>query len=115
RRPVVLPDPRHEPVYAIASAAERARRRARRHGAAEPVLGQEGLAGAASTARPDARQALRLRRTARRRRPPLSAERSQPGRALRAGDRGLSLLRSARRGGANRCPHPGTAAEPLFL
>ncbi len=43
----------------------------------QPALGQEGFAGAAGAARPRARQAVRLPRSARRRRAPLSDQRQQ--------------------------------------
>ncbi len=53
-------EPRRQSVHAVASAAERTRAGARGHGAAEPLLGQEGPARAAGAPRHDARQALRL-------------------------------------------------------
>src|SRR5262249_31401537 len=71
-------------------------------GEGQPLLGPQGPAGAAGAARPDARQALWLSRAAGWGRAPLSAERHVACRALRARHLGLSLLRSARRAGADR-------------
>ena len=59
---------RRRSLHAVASAAGGARARAGRSGQGQPALGQEGFAGAAAAARPDARQAVRLPRSARRRR-----------------------------------------------
>ena len=97
RRPDPVPDALHGPVSAVAPAAERARGRARGDGQGQPVLGQEGPAGAAGAARFDARQALRIHRPAGRGGATLPAERHQPRRPLRARDLGLSVLRSAAR------------------
>src|SRR5262249_34676194 len=69
----------------------------------------------AGAARPDARQALWLSRAAGWGRAPLPTERHVACRALRARHLGLSLLRSARRAGADRRADPGAAAKSLLL
>ena len=63
----------------------------------EPELGQEGSAGAAAAARPDARQARRLPGSRRHGRAPLSDQRHEPAGALRARDCDLPACRPARR------------------
>src|SRR5437016_13914743 len=105
----------YEPLSADAPAAERSRGGAGGTGEEQPLLGPQGLAGAAGAARPDACQALWLSRAAGWGRAPLSAERHVACRALRARHLGLSLLRSARRAGADRRAHPGAAAKSLLL
>src|SRR5262249_54922620 len=114
-RPGSLPSPLHEPLHADPSAAQRARGGARGPGQGQSVLGSQGSAGAPSTHRSHARQALWLPGASGCGGAPLSAERYLARRALRARDLGLSLLRSASRGGADRRPHPGPTAKPLFL
>ena len=98
RRPDPLRIARRRSLHAVASAAGRARAGAGRPGQAEPALGQEGLAGAAGAARPRARQALRLPRSARRRRAPLSDQRPTASpRSMRAPLRRIaSAIRKAR-------------------
>ena len=66
---------RHRPLHAVAPAAGGTRAGAGRSGQGEPALGQEGFAGAAGAARSRARQAVRLPRSARRRRAALSDQR----------------------------------------
>src|SRR5205823_14726925 len=110
-----LSNPLHQSLSADPPAAERARGGARRAGQSQPLLGSQGPAGAASAPRSDARQALWLHRAARWGSAPISAERYLTGRALRARDLGLSLLRSARRARTDRGSHPGATTKPLFL
>src|SRR5436190_2110659 len=76
--------------------------------------GNNGMsqAGAAAIAGPS--QAVRHPRAAGHVGAPLPAEQHQPGRALRAGDLGLSLLRPARGDSADRRAHSRAAAEPLL-
>ena len=101
-------------LHAVAPAAGGARAGAGRAGQVQPALGQEGFAGAAGASRSDARQALRLHRSARRRRAPLSDQRQQPAGALCARHRDLSLRQSAGRPAADRRLDPGAAAKSLF-
>jgi predicted Zn-dependent protease len=76
---------------AVASDAARARRRARRAGQDQSILGKARSARIAAAPRPDARQARGFPRAAGLDRAPLSAERHQPAGALCARDRGASL------------------------
>ena len=114
-RTVAVPRPRRRPLFTVSSDAGRARRRARRIRKDEPVLGQEGRPVAATAARPDARQDLRLHGAARYRAAPLSDVERQPAGALCARHLRLQARRSAQRRRPDRRPAAGAAEQCLLL
>ena len=111
---IMMVSSRSRSLPAVASDAARTRRRARRAGQDQSVLGKARSARAAAAPRHDARQARRLPGAAGFDRAALSGERHQPARALCACDRGAPLRRPCQRDRADRRADPGAAEQSLF-